>query len=175
MKARNMALCALFAALTALCAWLCVPLGDTPVTLQTFSIALSLWLLGGKRGSLSVLVYLLLGAVGLPVFSGFRGGLGALLGVTGGYILGFLVWAVLYWLICSCFAPAQKVQLIAMAAGLIACYLFGTVWFCRLYASGSGAGIAAALLRCVVPYLLPDGIKLTCAWFLARRLRRFVY
>ena len=90
MKVRNMALCGLFTAVLAVCAWLSVPMGDMVITLQTFGIFLTLGLLGGKRGSLAILVYLLLGAIGAPVFSGFRGGLGALLGTTGGYIFGML-------------------------------------------------------------------------------------
>ena len=90
MKVRNMALCGLFTAVLAICAWISVPMGDTVITLQTFGIFLTLRLLGGKRGTVTVLVYLLLGAIGAPVFSGFRGGLGALLGTTGGYIFGFI-------------------------------------------------------------------------------------
>ena len=118
MKIRNMALCGLFAALLVLCAWLCVPVGDVAFTLQTFALALTLLLLGGKRGTVTVFVYLLLGTVGLPVFTGFQGGIGTLLGVTGGYIMGFLVWALLYWLIT---AIAPNKQILAMVLGLIAC------------------------------------------------------
>ena len=81
-----MAVCA---ALIAICAWITVP-AAVPFTLQTFAIFFVLSLLGGKRGTIAILVYILLGAVGLPVFSGFNGGLGALLGTTGGYIFGFL-------------------------------------------------------------------------------------
>ena len=81
MKVRNMALCALFAALLAVCAWLAIPVGDTAFTMQTFGVLLTLGLLGGRWGSVSILLYLLLGLVGLPVFSGFQGGFGVLLGV----------------------------------------------------------------------------------------------
>ena len=86
-----MALCGLFSALLAICAWISVPLADAAVTLQTFGVFLCLGTLGGKRGTTAILVYLLLGAVGLPVFSGFRGGFEALLGTTGGYLTGVLV------------------------------------------------------------------------------------
>ena len=88
----DMAYIALFAVLLTVCAWISVPL-PVPFTLQTFAIFAALGILGGRRGTWAVAVYLLLGAVGLPVFSGFRGGLGALLGTTGGYILGFLALA----------------------------------------------------------------------------------
>ena len=89
---RDLCFCAIGAALIAVCAWISIP-AEVPFTLQTFAIFAVCGLLGGRRGTVSVLVYLLLGAVGLPVFSGFRGGLGALLGTTGGYILGFLALA----------------------------------------------------------------------------------
>ena len=171
MNVRNMARCALFAALLTVCAWISVPVADVAVTLQTLGVALALWLLGGKIGTLSIFVYLLLGIVGLPVFSGFQGGAGALLGATGGYIMGFLLWALLYWLITALF-PQKTV--LAMALGLLVCYGFGTVWFSQVYLQG-GAGLGFVLLKCVVPYWIPDAVKLTVAWFLAKRLRRFVY
>ena len=173
MKIRNMALCGLFAALLTLCAWISVPGAGVVFTLQTFGIALTLLLLGGKRGSMAVFVYLLLGIVGLPVFTGFQGGIGTLLNVTGGYILGFLVWALLYWVI-TAFAP--KKQVLAMVAGLLVCYAFGSFWFYALYLQrGSFIGFGLVLLKCVLPYLLPDAVKLSLAFLLASRLKRFVY
>lgn len=172
MKIRNMALCGLFAALMALCAWLCIPVADVSFTLQTFAVALTLLLLEGKRGTVAVFVYLLLGTVGLPVFTGFQGGMGALLGVTGGYIAGFLVWALLYWLV-TALAPHQR--LLAMVLGLVSCYAFGSFWFCRVYLAAGGAmSLGLVLLKCVVPYLLPDAVKLGLAFLLSSRLKRFV-
>ena len=168
-----MALCGLFAALLTLCAWISVPGAGVVFTLQTFGVALTLLLLGGKRGSITVLVYLLLGAVGLPVFTGFQGGIGTLLNVTGGYIVGFLVWALLYWLI-TAFAPKKRV--LAMALGLLVCYAFGTLWFYSLYLQGGSAlSLGAFLLKCLVPYLLPDAAKLSLAFLLSSRLKRFAY
>lgn len=173
MKIRNMALCGLFAALLALCAWISVPGAGVVFTLQTFGVALTLLLLGGKQGTLAVFVYLLLGVVGLPVFTGFQGGIGTLLNVTGGYIVGFLIWALLYWLIT---AVAPKKRVLAMVAGLLVCYAFGSAWFYTLYLqSGSVIGLGAFLLKCLVPYLLPDAAKVSLAFLLASRLKRFVY
>lgn len=173
MKIRNMALCGLFAALLTLCAWISVPGAGVVFTLQTFGVALTLLLLGGKRGTLAVFVYLLLGVVGLPVFTGFQGGVGTLLNVTGGYIVGFLVWALIYWLI-TFLAPKKRV--LAMVAGLLVCYVFGSAWFYTLYLqSGSVIGLGAFLLKCLVPYLLPDTAKVSLAFLLASRLKRFVY
>lgn len=174
MNVRNMALCALFAALLCLCAWISIPAADVAFTLQTFGVALTLLLLKGKGGTVSVFVYLLLGAVGLPVFTGFQGGIGTLLGVTGGYIAGFLVWALLYWLITALSPDSLQARIFAMVAGLAACYAFGSVWFYTVYLQGGEAvGMGLVLLKCVVPYLLPDALKLSLAFLLAQRLKRF--
>lgn len=94
-----MVLCGLFSALLAICAWICIPVLHITYTLQTFAIFLALFTLGGKWGTLTIGIYLLLGAVGVPVFSGFRGGFGALLGVTGGFLWGFLLSGILYWML----------------------------------------------------------------------------
>ena len=174
-KAKNMSLCGLFAALLAICAWICVPVADTVITLQTFALFLCLRTLGGKRGFASTVVYLLLGAVGLPVFSGFRGGIGTLLGVTGGYLTGFLFTAVFYWLLTALAGNTPRVQLLALIGGLLLCYAFGSLWFYHGYlSSGSPVSMGLLLTKCVLPYLLPDGIKLVLAWQLSKKLRRFV-
>lgn len=157
-----MTLSALFAALTVVCAWISIPVGDIAFTMQTFAVFLALGLLGGKWGTVSILIYLLLGAVGMPVFSGFQGGFGVLLGVTGGYLWGFLFSGLIYWTLERLGRPC------AMAAGLAVCYLCGSLWF--LYWSGGGIGLV--LLRCVVPYLIPDAIKLALALRLSRRLSK---
>jgi len=175
-KARNMALCALFAALLALCAWLSIPVGEIAVTMQTFGVFLTLGLLGGRRGTVAIAVYLTMGAVGLPVFSGMRGGMGVLMGASGGYIAGFLATGLVYWLMTALFGNGTGIRLGALALGMLCCYGCGTVWFCRVYLEG-GSNIApgAVLAKCVLPYLIPDGLKLWLAWISTRRLRRIVY
>ena len=173
MKVRNMALCALFAALLCVCAWISIPAGDMVITMQTFGIFLTLGVLGGKRGTIAIAIYLLMGIVGLPVFSGFRGGLGALMGVTGGYIAGFLATALIYWLVAGLGKNKEIFRLLGMVLGLAACYLCGTLWFRFGYLSDGGLSWDAILLKCVVPYLLPDAAKLILAWLLSRRLRQF--
>lgn len=174
MNARNMAQCGLFAAVLTVCAWIAIPVGDMVITLQTFGIFLTLGLLGGKRGTVTIAVYLVLGAVGAPVFSGFRGGLGALLGTTGGYIFGFMLTSLVYWLITSA-NNSPAVRLAAMVLGLLVCYACGSFWYMTHYLSTDGIALGAVLLKCVVAYLIPDGIKLTLAWLLTKRLKRFVY
>ena len=158
-----MVLSSLFAGLTAICAWISVPVADIAFTMQTFAVFLTLLVLGGKWGTVSIFIYLLLGTVGLPVFSGFRGGPGALLGVTGGYLWGFLFTGLCYW----CLEKHGKLP--GLILGLLACYGCGSGWF-LLY---SGGGLWVILLKCVVPYLVPDALKLWLACTLAKRLRKY--
>lgn len=159
---RQMTRCALFAALTAVCAWTGIPLGDTVFTLQTLAVFLTLGLLGGKWGTVSILCYLLLGAVGVPVFSGFRGGIGMLLGPTGGYLLGFLSTGL-------CYGAVEKFgKLPAMILGQLACYACGTLWYMQY----TGGGIGWILLQTVVPYLFPDAVKLVLAYRLTAKLKK---
>ena len=174
MKIRNMALCAMFAALLAVCAWVAFPVGDSVITMQTFTLFLTLGILGGKRGTVSVCVYLLLGIVGVPVFSGFQGGFAVLLGPTGGYLFGFLATALIYWLVTALGRDKEISRLLGMVLGLLGCYLLGTLWFGFGYLSAGALSWGAILLKCVVPYLLPDTAKLIMAWLLARRLWIFV-
>ena len=171
---RDMALCSLFAAILAVSAWLTIP-GEVPFTLQTFGVFAALGLLGGKRGTIALALYLILGAVGLPVFAGFRGGFGVLLGTTGGYIFGFLLSGLLYWALTSALGQRAWTRLLAMVAGLLLCYAAGTAWFMLVYLRQTGPiALSAVLLMCVVPFLLPDAVKLGIAWILSQRLARFV-
>ena len=170
MRTRALARAALAAALMAVCSWISLPTA-VPFTLQTFALFLTLGVLGGRLGALAVGVYLLLGAVGLPVFAGFSGGLGALLGATGGYLLGFLLTALTVWGAERLWGRSAPVFLASCLAGLGLCYLFGTVWFAAVYASSSGpVGLAAVLGWCVAPFVLPDLAKLALALALRRRL-----
>ena len=159
---RKLTRCALFAAMMALCAWIGIPLGHTVFTMQTFGVLLALGILGGKRGTISILCYLLLGAAGLPVFSGFRGGIGAILGPTGGYLWGFLGTGLVFWSLEKWSRPA------AMIAGLIVCYACGTIW----YMTYTGGALAAVLAQTVLPYLIPDALKLVLALRLTKRLKK---
>ena len=154
-----------------------MPLPAVPVTLQTFAVFAVLGVLGGARGTAAVAVYIALGAVGAPVFSGFRGGVGTLVGTTGGYIAGFLVSAGFYWLITALWKRKVPAKMIGKAGGLILCYAFGTAWFVVAYSRAAGPiGAGAALMKCVVPFLLPDAVKLTLAYVLSsavgKRTRR---
>ena len=155
--------CALFAALMAVCAWICVPLGDIAFTMQTQGLFLTLGILGGKWGTVSILSYLLLGAAGAPVFSGFQSGFGAILGPNGGFLWGFLVSCLVYWVL------ERLGRIPAAIAAMAVCYGCGCLWY-SLYAGD--IGILAAAAKTVVPYLIPDAVKLTMALSLSRRLRK---
>ena len=173
-RTKDIALIALFTALLAVCSWISVPTA-IPFTMQTFGVFLTIGLLGGKRGTAAILTYLLLGAVGLPVFSGFTGGIGHILGPTGGYILGFILTALLMWLAEALMGKSLKVLAASMVAGLIICYAFGTAWFIIVYTKNTGEiGLATALSWCVIPYIIPDVIKIVLALMLTKRLRPFV-
>ncbi len=160
-----MVLASLFAALMAICAWLSIPIPPVAFTLQTFGLFLTLGVLGGKWGTVSVTAYLLLGFVGLPVFSGFRGGAAAFLEPTGGFLWGFLAAALVYWLL------ERLGKLPAMIAGLLVCYSCGCWWFSAYAGNG---GVWTAVLTCVVPYLLPDALKLWLAFTLSTRLQKHI-
>ena len=118
-----------------------------------------------------MLCYILLGAVGAPVFSGFKGGIGALLGTTGGYIVGFLFTALIVGLAVEKFGRSLPVLIVSMVLGILVCYAFGTAWFMVVYARKTGPiGLGTALGWCVFPYLLPDAVKIALASALTVRL-----
>ena len=162
----------LFAVLMAVCSWIYVPF-VVPFTMQTFAVFLALNFLGGMRGTVAILLYLSIGAVGVPVFSGFTAGVGVLLGQNGGYMLGWLIAGLTVWLFDL--LPIKKTvsRIISSIVGLVICYAVGTVWFAAVYARTSGEmGFLAVLSTCVFPFILPDAIKLALAYWLSIRLRK---
>ena len=128
-KTYEITITALMTAVTCILAPMSIPIGPVPISFTNLAFYLSLYLLGWKKGTISYLIYLLIGLVALPVFSGFTAGPAKLAGPTGGYIIGFIVMAAIAGLfIDNCRKP--WIQLIGMIIGTIVCYLFGTVWFC---------------------------------------------
>lgn len=182
LKTIDLAYMAVGAVLIAVCSWISIP-SAVPFTLQTFAVFCVLGLLGGKRGTISIAVYILLGIIGIPVFSGFRGGFGVIIGTTGGYIVGFIFMGLIYWLAEVIWKPLinsakPKIAVLrgaVMAFGLLICYAFGTAWFMIAYARSSGpVGLAAALGWCVIPFIIPDIIKLVVSVIITSRLKRFI-
>lgn len=164
-RVKYMTQAALMAALMTICAWIAIPVPPVSFTLQTLGLCLCLGLLGGKWGSVSIALYLLLGAVGLPVFSGFRGGISVLLGPTGGFLLGFGLAGPVYGLV----ARATKIG--AMVAAVAASYLCGCLWY-PIYAPGTSP--LAAFLICALPYLPGELVKLPLALWLCRRIQKHI-
>lgn len=171
-KTYDMAYIAVFTVLIAICSWISIPV-EIPFTLQTFAVFLTVSLLGGKRGTLSVVVYVLLGAVGVPVFAGFTGGIGIIMNSTGGYIIGFVFTALTMWLTESLFGKKLWARGIGMAAGLIVLYVFGTAWFMLVYMrNAGGTGLMTVLGWCVFPFVIPDALKIALALTLSRILQK---
>ena len=169
-RIRNIVFTALFVAVIVVCSQIIIPLGQVPVTLQTVGVFLSAAVLGARWSCVSVLIYILLGMIGLPVFSGFSSGVGYLLGPTGGYIIGFFFMAVVVGVITEKLGKGTGVLAVAMVLGLLVCYAFGTAWFCVAMKSDFIYG----LLWCVVPYVIPDIIKIVFSVLMVKRLSEAV-
>lgn len=170
MKINDMTRIGLFTALLAVFSWISIP-ASIPFTLQTMGVFLAVGLLGGRNGTIAVVVYLFLGMIGIPVFSGFRGGIGALLGPTGGYLIGFIFTSLVMWFILSHFGRNNMSLLLSMIAGLIVCYAFGTVWFVEVYSKTNGnVSFISTLSTCVLPFLIPDSFKIILSFVLIKKL-----
>lgn len=158
-----------FAALIAICAQIAIPL-TISFTLQTFAICLTAGLLGAKRGTLAVVTYICIGMIGLPVFTGFKSGVAAIAGPTGGYIVGFVFTAIIIGFLVEKFGNKLYQLMLFMTIGLALCYSFGTVWFVFVY----HVSFMSAITTCVLPFLLPEAVKITLAAILTKRLRKHI-
>ncbi|MBQ7488823.1 MAG: biotin transporter BioY [Clostridia bacterium] len=163
---RSIAITAFFAALTAVCSQIQIPLPYVPINLALLSVHLSGALLGSRRAALAQIVYLLLGLIGLPVFSGFTAGPGILFGKTGGYMLGYVLCALIDGHIVRTKDAAPYVMMLHMLVGTIVCYFFGTIWFMVL----TRISLALSLSYCVIPFIPGDIIKIIVSALLAKRL-----
>ena len=164
---KTMVFSALCTALFVICSWITVP-SAVPFTMQTFAVAFLSAFLGAKRGCISISTYILLGIVGIPVFSGFRSGLPAILDVTGGYVLGFFPFCILTGILSKKSKRRFAALFLLMLAGLLACYLFGTLWYSYIYLSGTKSLLTAATI-CVFPFIIPDIIKISLAAFMVKK------
>lgn len=169
-----MAHIAIFTVLISICAWISIP-AAIPFTLQTFGIFMTVCILGGHKGTIAILLYILMGLIGLPVFTGFRGGPGVLFSNTGGYIIGFIFTSLIIWAFEKITQKRFLLQILSMLLGLLICYAFGTFWFMQIYTQNSGTvGLNTILTWCVLPFVIPDCIKLALAYVISKRLRRFI-
>lgn len=162
----TLAITAVMTAITCVLAPISIPIGAVPISFTNLAIYLSLYLLGCKMGTVSYVVYIFIGMVGMPVFSGFSGGLGKLLGPTGGYIIGFIPMAIISGIVIDKFEK-RILQFLAMVTGTVVCYVFGTVWFCFVMDSTA----IAALNICVFPFIPGDIAKIAIAITVGPMLR----
>ena len=174
---KTIAIVSLTSVFITICSWIAIPF-TISFTLQTFAIFFALRLFGGVKGLLSIILYVLLGLIGVPVFTGFKAGLGAILGPTGGYILGFILVGLLYLIIEKVTKLMEKpvFSCLILFVGLLICYLFGTLWFTFVMNdSGNNYTFLEALLVCVVPFIIPDIIKLVLAELIAFRIKKILF
>lgn len=182
MNTKDIVNISLFATLLAVCAWICIPT-MVPVTMQTFAVFLALLVLGGKKGMIVISIYLLLGITGIPVFARGTAGIGVLFGNTGGYMIGWLLIAIIMLLVEKITEKLSVEQLKykkwlqagGLVTGLILCYFFGTIWFVNVYADHTNAvGFQTALGMCVIPFIIPDLLKMFLAFVLSKRIKKIV-
>ena len=162
----ELAACAMFAALTAVLSQVAVPIGPVPINLATFSVFLSGGVLGAAGGLVSQGVFVLLGAAGLPVYSGFKGGLGVLAGPTGGYLAGYLAAAWLTGVLSRRLGRRPQMLALSMALSMAVCYFLGTAWFMIV----TKRELWESLTLCVFPFLIGDALKIAAAAVLSARL-----
>lgn len=174
---------AISAALITICSWISIQIGPVPVTLQTMAVLAVLLTTGGRRGTIAIAVYLALGAVGIPVFAGFKGGFAAFIGPTGGFLAGFLVAASVFWLLEKLvFERLMTSQARRIIFGLLNALIFeiitytvGVIWFMTVYAAQTGpVGLSVVLGWCVIPFIIPDLIKIAAALVISSRAQGFV-
>ncbi|MGL5439532.1 MAG: biotin transporter BioY [Filifactoraceae bacterium] len=164
-KTLDMIRIGIFAGLTAVLSQINLPLGFTPVpiNLATFSVMLSGALLGWKKGTISQIIYVLLGVIGLPVFAGFSSGIAVVVGPTGGYIIGYILGALVIGLFLE---KIKKAYIPAFILGMLVCYALGTAWFMI----STQKSLAVSLGLCVYPFILGDVVKIITGYLVAKKL-----
>ena len=164
---QQMALVAIMTALTCILAPFSLPIGPVPISLTNLVIYFSLYLLGWKLGTLSYVIYLLIGLVGVPVFSGFTAGPAKLFGPTGGYLIGFIPMAIIAGIVIDKYTEKWLLCLLAMIAGTIVCYALGTAWL----AYEAEMTFQAALMAGVIPFIIGDIAKMIVAIIVAPMIK----
>ena len=183
-KTYNIVLIAVSAALITICSWISITIGPVPFTLQTMAIFAVLMTIGGARGSIAVVIYLLLGLVGVPVFAGFKGGPASFLGPTGGFLVGFavasLVWILLEKLLRDKMSSSAVKRILYGVINAVICevvmYTIGVIWFMVVYGQQTGpVGLGATLTMCVVPFIIPDIVKIAVVIVIAERAGKLIH
>jgi len=167
-KIKTLTYIAMSIVLNCICSWITVPFA-IPFTLQTFSVFFTLFFLGGTKGTIAIIIYIWMGLVGVPVFSGFNSGIAAFLGPTGGYLIGFIALGIIYAVFTTLFKNNSFSKILSSFLGLIICYIVGTIWYVFVYSKANIESVSMVLLVCVVPYIIPDLLKLSLAYYVAKK------
>ncbi len=174
MKHKNLTLTAILAAMLCVLAPFSVPLGAIPLTLATLAVYLISCLSSVKQSASAVIIYILLGAVGLPVFSGFTGGFHQLAGLTGGYIIGYIPCTLIISFAINRHENLKLIYPLSMLVGTAICYFFGTMW----YSVQADTELISSFAVCVIPFLFGDVLKIIVAslagYTLRNRLSKFI-
>ena len=179
----DLVLISVSAALITICSWISIPLGPVPFTLQTLGILAVMLTIGGRRGTIAILVYLALGAVGVPVFAGFKGGIMSFIGPTGGFLIGFVLAALVYWLLekiilKKLMTTPVKTWIFGMLGFIvfeIVMYIVGVIWFMTVYAAQTGpVGLVTVMGWCVFPFIIPDVVKMSVAVLIGERASKLI-
>ena len=170
-KIRSLTRTSLLCALMCVSAFITIPL-PVPITLQTLVLFFSLFAVGGRATTAVTLLYTAIGALGLPVFSGFSGGVARLFDATGGFIFGMIFASLVFWLAESILPNLAEKKLLLSAVSLAVIYLVGALWYFGAYLGGED--FFASLAVTVLPFILPDAVKISLAYLIAKKLKKFI-
>lgn len=167
-KIKTMTLIAIFSAITCILAPFSLPIGPVPISLTNLVLYFSVYIIGTKKASISFIIYLLLGLIGLPVFSGFSSGPAKLLGPTGGYLIGFILLIIFSGIFIDRFYQKWYLCFLGMFIGTALCYTLGTIWLAFI----AHMNFKAALFAGVIPFIPGDLIKIIIALICAPIIKK---
>lgn len=167
-KVLNLATIGIMTAIICVLGPLSIPIGLVPISLTNLAIFFALYALGMKKGTISCLLYILIGFVGMPVFSGFTGGAAKFFGPTGGYIIGYICMALIAGLFIDKFIKKWYMSLLGMILGTVVLYTFGTAWL----AYQAELTVSAALMAGVIPFIPGDLLKIAIVTILGPKIRK---
>ncbi len=168
LSVRELVIAALMSALFCILGPLSIPIGPIPLSLTGLVLYMSLYITGRKMTAIAYLIYLIIGMIGLPVFSGYAGGLGKVIGPTGGYLAGYIFTALISGTVIDKYYNNRIISIIGMYIGLIFLYAFGTLWYAII---NEGNTVLEILKICIIPFIPADSIKIILSAFLGPILK----